>query len=102
MRAACNGGIINVSPILYKLIRFKIKFQVFLSRSAVQNHQTSSRKKRAARIVNGINCTPYDIAYAGGYLSAFAFHPVYRAQIQTCLGDGIDFLSSGEWQEGKV
>jgi len=83
LRAACNGGIINV----------------FLSRSAVQNHQTSSRKKRAARIVNGINCTPYDVAYAGGYLSAFAFHPVYRAEIQTCLGEGIDFLSSGEWEE---
>lgn len=53
-------------------------------------------------MVNGINCTPYDIAYAGGYLSAFAFHPVYRAQIQTCLGDGINFLSSGEWEEGKL
>ena len=89
-------------PTAEALCIFKIKFQVFLSRSAVQNHQTSSRKKRAARIVNGINCTPYDVAYAGGYLSAFAFHPVYRAQIKTCLGDGIDFLSSGEWEEGKV
>ena len=68
---------------------------------------SGSRKRRAARIVDGINCAPYDQAYARGYLWAFGFHPLYVAQVQTCLGidltdyDGTtDFLSSGEWGQG--
>ena len=62
---------------------------------------SGSRKRRAARIVNGINCTPYDIAHARGYLSwLLQAAPHLASQIQTCLGSGIELLSSGQWGQG--
>ena len=61
---------------------------------------SGNRKRRAVRMVNGINCTPYDIAHARGYLS-WLVTPANRADIQTCLGDGINFLSSGQWGQGN-
>lgn len=62
----------------------------------------SSRKRRAARIVNGINCTPYDLAHARGYLAwLLKAAPNLASQIQTCLGSGIELLSSGQWGQGN-
>ena len=60
---------------------------------------SGSRKRRAVRMVNGINCTPYDIAHARGYLS-WLVTAANHDEIQTCLGQGINFLSSGQWGQG--
>merc|ERR1712227_652809 len=48
-------------------------------------------RKLAARIVDGINCTPYDIAHQRGYLHAivFAFN---EDDVKTCLSDVLDPL----------
>ena len=63
---------------------------------------SGNRKRRAARIVNGINCTPYDLAHARGYLSWLVqAAPHLASQIQTCLGSGVEFLSSGQWGQGN-
>ena len=69
----------------------------------------SSRKRRAARIVDGINCTPYDIAHQRGYLHAIVFPHNYD-DVESCLPADVlkqlfpvlDPLSSGQWGQGYI
>ena len=64
---------------------------------------SGSRKRRAARIVNGINCAPFDQAYARDYLWVLLQYPILHSAIETCLGPevlGNGFLSSGQWGQG--
>jgi len=50
-------------------------------------------RQLAARVVNGINCTPYDMLYQWGYLRALLAVPGdHQSAAQTCLGGKIDFL----------
>merc|ERR1712227_720673 len=48
-------------------------------------------RKLSARIVNGINCTPYDIAHQRGYLHAIVFS-FNEEDVKTCLSDVLDTL----------
>ena len=62
----------------------------------------SSRKRRAARIVDGIDCTPYDIAHKTGYLDAILRYLNYE-DVKTCLSDlPFEPLSSGQWGQGYI
>merc|ERR1712078_924416 len=49
------------------------------------------RKLGRARIVDGINCTPYDIAHQRGYLHAIVYPGNYE-DVKTCLSDVLDPL----------
>ena len=62
---------------------------------------SASRKRRSARIVDGINCTPYDIAHQRGYLHAIVYPGNYE-DVKTCLSDVLDPLSSGQWGQGYI
>ena len=62
---------------------------------------SASRKRRSARIVDGINCTPYDIAHQRGYLHAIVYPGNYE-DVKTCLSDVLDPLSSGQWGQGYL
>merc|ERR1711861_91746 len=48
-------------------------------------------RKLSARIVDGINCTPYDIAHQRGYLHAIVFS-FNEEDVKTCLSDVLDPL----------
>merc|ERR1711868_282610 len=48
-------------------------------------------RKLSARIVDGINCTPYDIAHQRGYLSFIVTKNNYE-DANTCLGGVLDPL----------
>merc|ERR1712023_194940 len=60
-------------------------------------------RQLAARVVNGINCTPYDKLHAWGYLSAILNVPGehHRIAAQTCLGEKMDFLRRLEGDDAE-
>merc|ERR1712196_665192 len=57
-------------------------------------------RKLAARIVDGINCTPYDIAHERGYLDAIV-HPGNYKDVKTCLTD-VDFEPLRRLEDRKL
>merc|ERR1711988_2029212 len=66
--------------------------------------EDAEERQLAARIVNGINCAPYDQAYARGYLSWLLRYPNLHSAIETCLGPevlGNGFLRRLEGEDAE-